>query len=592
MSVNYARQFNTRAPKERISQSKPIPGTAQVANSGGGFSWQITPWQKLERFLILGAEGGSLRLFSTYYVAERELVKQSHDAIVACIKQDGVKAVQFITEVSFTGRAYKNDPAIFALALAVTHGDTATKAAAYSALPRVCRIGTHLFHFAEYVNAMRGWGRGLRHAVAAWYDKRPDKLALQAVKYQGRDGWTHGDLLRLAHPKAANIDQDAVFRWMLKGIDGLGEGNTRTVKRRVGGKIVDKVYDGGPNRTNLPAIIEAFEKAKTADEKALVKLILDHGLPREAIPTEKLNSLKVWEALLENMPMTAMIRNLGKMSSIGLLKSLSEAAKLVAKRLGDQEMLTKARIHPMAILLAQKTYAQGRGFKGSLTWQPVGKVVDALDAAFYLTFKNVVPANKPVILALDVSGSMDGSMIAGTAISAREGSAAMALVTAATEPDYEIIAFSAASGGYGGKWGGGESGISKVAITPRMRLDEVVSVVSRIPMGGTDCALPMIWASRNRIKASAFVTYTDSETWAGSIHPAQALRQYRSDFVEDARGIVVGMTANDFTIADPNDRWMLDVAGFDANVPSVIADFIRGGVAMSTVAEEAVAEAP
>ena len=90
-------------------------------------------------------------------------------------------------------------------------------------------------------------------------------------------------------------------------------------------------------------------------------------------------------------------------------------------------------------------------------------IVDALDEAFYATFQNVEPCGKPVLLALDVSGSMDGSMIAGSCLSAREASAAMALVTAATEPDCEIIAFSAAAaGGHGGMHGGGESGITRV----------------------------------------------------------------------------------------------------------------------------------
>jgi len=74
---------------------------------------------------------------------------------------------------------------------------------------------------------------------------------------------------------------------------------------------------------------------------------------------------------------------------------------------------------------------------------------------------------------------------------------------------------------------------------------------------------------------SDFITYTDSETWAGNIHPAQALRQYRSEFVGDAKAVVVGMTSNGFTLADPNDRGMLDVVGFDTTAPAVIADFVR-----------------
>ena len=34
----------------------------------------------------------------------------------------------------------------------------------------------------------------------------------------------------------------------------------------------------------------------------------------------------------------------------------------------------------------------------------------------------------------------------------------------------------------------------------------------------------MICAHEQELAVSAFITYTDSETWAGTIHPAQALR--------------------------------------------------------------------
>ena len=328
----------------------------------------------------------------------------------------------------------------------------------------------------------------------------------------------------------------------------------------------------------LPALITAFEQAKKASTKAeVVKLITEHDLPREAVPTQWLNEPEVWDALLQHMPMTALIRNLGKMTSLGLIQPFSEAAKLVVNKLGDEKVLKRTRIHPLAVLIAEKVYAQGHGEKGDLKWQPVGKIVDALDAAFYATFSNVEPCGKPVLLALDVSGSMDGSRIAGSCLTAREASAAMALVTAATEPDCEIIAFSApAGGGYGGMHGGGESGITPIALSPRMRLDDVIQRISAIPMGGTDCALPMVWARRNKLRVSGFVTYTDGETWAGNIHPAQALREYRSEFVGEAKAAVVGITSSGFTLADPNDRGMLDVVGFDTTVPAVISDVIRG----------------
>jgi 60 kDa SS-A/Ro ribonucleoprotein len=269
----------------------------------------------------------------------------------------------------------------------------------------------------------------------------------------------------------------------------------------------------------------------------------------------------VWDALLQKMPMTAMIRNLGKMTSVGLLKPMSAAAKLVVAKLSDRTALKRARVHPMAVLIAEKIYAQGRGDKGSLSWSPVQPIVDALDEAFYATFSNVEPCGKPVLLALDVSGSMGCANIAGSCLTARDASAAMALITAATEPEYHIMGFS--------------DQFVTLKISPKMRLDSVVKVISGLPFSGTDCALPMVWARQNKVNVSGFVTYTDSETWAGTIHPSQALRKYRDEFAADAKAVVVGMTSNGFTIADPKDRGMLDVVGFDTTAPAVIADFIR-----------------
>jgi 60 kDa SS-A/Ro ribonucleoprotein len=576
MAINYAKSFNRRT----TPQSQPIPGSMQVSNSAGGYSWAVDDWTRFDRFLILGAEGG------TYYITQRDLVKQHHDAIIRCINADGVRAVNRIVEISDAGRAPKNDPAIFALALVVSHGDAQAKAHAFANLSKVCRVGTHLFHFAEYVNAMRGWGRGLRNAVGRWYtDRGIDDLAHQAVKYQQRDGWSHSDLLRLAHPKAPSPQHDAVFRWMLAGADAL---DAREVKRRVAVvaqppsvAIVSPTFQVGESPRPaggmrhyedritkygatgaLPKLIEAFEQAKRATRAGeIVKLIDEFDLPREAIPTQWLNEVAVWEALLANMPMTAMIRNLGKMTSIGLVQPFSDAAKTIVRKLGDETALKRARIHPLAVLIAEKVYAQGKGNKGSLTWKPVPKIIDALDEAFYATFRNVEPCGKPVLLALDVSGSMDCSMIAGSCLSAREASAAMALVTAATEQEYHIMGFS--------------NRFMPLNITPRMRLDDVVKRINNLPFEGTDCALPMIWARQNGVNVSAFITYTDSETWAGNIHPAQALRQYRSEFVGDAKAVVVGMTSNGFTLADPNDHGMMDVVGFDTTVPAVIADFVR-----------------
>lgn len=146
-------------------QSQPIFGEIQVKNNAGGFVYQLDSWKQLERFLILGTEGG------TYYVGERKLTLDGAKSVQALVAKDGLRVVRTVVEISEKNRAPKSDPALFVLALAITYGDAATKRSVVQALPRVARIGTHLFTFIEYATSMRGWGRVLRQAVANWYTR-------------------------------------------------------------------------------------------------------------------------------------------------------------------------------------------------------------------------------------------------------------------------------------------------------------------------------------------------------------------------------------------------------------------------------------
>lgn len=547
-----SQHFATRLRRQATPQAEPIPGSTQVANSAGGYAWAVDKWVRLDRFLVLGSEGG------TFYVRERALTRENATAVAECITEDGVRVVRRVAEVSAAGRAPKNDPALFVLAMCAGLGDDATRAAAFAALPAVARTATHLFHWLQFVRAFRGWGRGVRTAVATWYTgKSPEALAYQMLKYPSRDGWAHRDALRLAHPKAPSPTHDLLFRYATKGW---------AEARAVEGADLEAV-----------ARVEAVQALREMAPAEAARVVTIYGLTREMVPTELLTHAVVWEALLDRMPLTAMIRNLGVMSKVGLLAPASDAARAVVARLSDRDAIRKARVHPVAVLAALKTYAQGRGMKGSGSWAPVSQVVDALDGAFYLSFANAPSTGKRVMLALDVSGSMVAPVLGMNYLSCREASAAMALVTAAAEPNHRFVAFT--RGSYPSMWSRThgaryDTGLSPLAISPRQRLDDVVKATSNLAFGGTDCALPMVEALKRRWAVDAFVVFTDNETWAGAIHPSQALREYRERTGIAAKLVVVGMASNGFSIADPDDAGMMDVVGMDASVPNVIGAFV------------------
>jgi 60 kDa SS-A/Ro ribonucleoprotein len=334
-----------------------------------------------------------------------------------------------------------------------------------------------------------------RRAVGRWYASRsPDALAYQVVKHRRRNGVTHRDLLRLAHPAAR-----------------VGSGNpTLDVSDEHAG-LFEWIVRGG-HTAALPRLVEGFVRAQdAATPHETAALVRELGLPREALLPEHLTSEEVWEALLEDMPMTALVRNLATMTPVGVLAPGSAGTAKVVAQLGDA-----------------------------------------------------------------------GSVAGVPGLSPRDASAALALVTAATESRYEVAGFFAGRGGWragrkrGSGWG--EDGLTPLAISPRQRLDDAVKVVSDLPFGGTDCALPMLYAQAQGREIDTFVIYTDSETWAGLVHPAQALRDYRRASGIDARLVVVGMVSNGFSIADPADPGMLDVVGFDAATPQLISDFGRGAL--------------
>lgn len=523
-----------------------------VRNNAGGRTYKVHPLDRLERFLILGTVGG------TFYVSERKITEDNIKAVQQIILEFGAAAVDKIIEIGTSNRAPKHDPALVAFALAVSCGNPEIKAYALSQFNKIIRTGTHLFHFVTYIDGRVGWGRSLRRAVGKWYTEKDDKtLAYQLMKYKQRDGWSHRDVLRLAHPQATTPSQNAILKYTTQGtLDAM---------------------DNDAHR-----FIEAcIEVSQMTDVDEITKLIREYNLPREVLPTQAMNDARTWEALAPSMGLTALLRNLRNMHKDGYLVQGSDAVRTVRERLTDAEGLRRARIHPAHVFMAKKNAAD-----------IPASIQTALEDAFFETFKNVEPTNKRLCLALDVSASMNSPAYSGGGFShygavrgpippsAREWSALQAMVTARVEPYAEFVAFSHT--------------IVPIDITPRDSLDDVIHKMSAIPMGGTDCAAPMIYARDKGLKFDGFAVYTDNETWYGDMvrnwgmgygarnsgsgngTPMEALRSYREkSSIHDAALCVVGITATEFTIADPDDLRTLDIVGFDADAPAVMADFFR-----------------
>lgn len=520
----------------------------QIKNSAGGFVFQVSDKSRLERFLIIGTDGG------TYYASEKTITDDNVKFLRGLIKTDEALVLSTLVDVSVNGRAYKNSPAIFALALLFVEGKD--KAAAKAALPKVARTSTHLFEFAQYIENLGGWGRAKRSAVANWYQSQEvDALAYQLVKYRQRDGWTHRDLLRLSHP--VGVDSNVV---------NFALGKTHEVGPRIisGFEIVQQA-------TDVQQVLNALSSFK--------------DLPWETIPTQFLTDERVWKALFYNGQLKgqALVRNITRLAKNGAFADLDFAADYAAK-LTDPEMIAKTRLHPINFLNALVTYNEGQiqrqgGWYGGArqkTWNVSGPIADALNEGFHLAFKSVVPSNKRTFLGVDVSGSMS-SLAMGTDLSCAQIAGAMAMTIARTEPKYTIMGFT--SGGNNVKTYnnyGNNVGMTDLGITAKSNLNTAMKNVQKSNFGRTDCSLPMEYAIENDLKIDSFIVITDNETYAGKRHPFQALKAYRQKTGIDAKLAVLGVAGSPFTIADPSDAGMMDFVGFDSNAPRVLADFSAG----------------
>ncbi|TMR97515.1 TROVE domain-containing protein [Nonomuraea basaltis] len=541
-------------------QTQRLPGrTEQVKNAAGGYVFDKDLWRKLEDFLILGTTGG------TYYVSENKLTADNADVLFNAIAEDGPRVVELLTDISTARppRAPKQRPALFALAAAYAKGDQATRQAAKLALPKVARTTDHLAQFFGYYKNLGGKptahgtapivGRSLRTALASWFlSDRADTVAFKVCKARQRktpqgEAFDLRDVLRIAHPKADSPERARLFGW-------------------IAGNVSDE------DARDVLESVDRFLTAKAVTTaREAIRVVNERKVPWEFLPDAMLREPAVWDALIDTVGMTALIRNLSRMTRIGTLKPMSDATRRAIARLTNQEALLRARIHPMDAFLALRVYGSGRSQPNpradAQTWTPVPAILDALEETYELSFGSVEPSGRRLLVAVDSSRSMSGNwggsgvVVGGSSIgSPYEVGCALAVMLARIEKgNVHVIDV--------------DTSVHASKVTPRTNLREIKSW--RPSGGGTDLSLPFRWAREQRMAVDGVVLFTDNETWAGRSHPSQELEAYRRTVARDARVIVAAMTAAGYSIGDPADAGVLNVAGLDASLPLIVNGFIR-----------------
>jgi 60 kDa SS-A/Ro ribonucleoprotein len=501
-----------------------IDGT--VENHTGGAVFEIGDAARARRFLILGSAGG------TYYQGERDITRQNYDVISRMAQSAPAALATLIQDVSIRGVAPKVDPQLFALAV-MTSAPGEARALGFQIFTDVVRTGSHLLMWARYNKALGGKvSRSWRRAVATWYTSRtPDGLAYQLAKYRQRDGWSQRDLIDMSHALAGAPSEATAFalRW------ARGEKD-----------MVDAA---------LPLLLTSL------DSDASVKQLIAAGASWEMLPDAELRRSETWDTLVAagRLPLHAALRQLARMTEVGVIDPYfsNETSGRLRAMFADEEKLRKARLHPLNVLLAIRSYAKGETRSG-LTYRPVMGVIDALEPAFYGSFETAAASGKRTLVGVDISQSMTTHVSLGLA--AHEIATVLAMKILRTEPNSLVVGFA--------------DQIRELGMTKTMDLQSALRTTQGA-FGVTNPSSLIEYAWRHKIPVDTFVVITDNEVNHGR-HVPDVLKAYRSEMGIDSKLAVLATTATNFSIADPNDPGMLDIAGFGADVPALLTEFSRG----------------
>jgi 60 kDa SS-A/Ro ribonucleoprotein len=455
----------------------------QVPNNAGGFVWQISDKEQVIRYLIIGSEGGN------FYQTPQQVSSTCASCVLRMTRTpDNFKwLIDTIRQVSTSGRAAKQEPTLLALATAIVFARTpADKTAALNAVNDCVRILTHMYILIGYIKIFSkaghpsltaphaasaaataaataatpppvtgsGIGRGIRRVFGEYFYSRTGiEIANLMTKYQNREGWTIKDVLTLIHINPSQMKDDG---------GRLAIEQVFKTKEEFEPILAAAPPTAEPTKTFISAIKEihtivlrstttATASTTQGELDRIVHLINQVGLCREQLPSQLFKHKKIWEALLHSkgangkgkgMPLTALIRNLGKLSTaeIGIITpSPTPTVTAICDRITDAADIKRTRIHPYTILVAMLTYQKGQGDKGSLIWHVNPQIIAALDKAFKLAFQNITPTGKRIKIALDVSGSMSSAFCTGSpVVNCATGSVAMMMMTLYVENQHRL----------------------------------------------------------------------------------------------------------------------------------------------------------
>jgi 60 kDa SS-A/Ro ribonucleoprotein len=554
MTTNFGDVFNN---KNRVSPQQPIPGREvdMKLNRAGGYTFKIDTWAQVRRFLILGSA-------QTYYASEREMTLENAQVLLDAINEDSVALVNILKEVNTKGEngaipAPKKAPSLFAMALVQQHGDLAGRKALYDLLryKHVVRTMSDLLQFLLIIQQIHpenkipmpsGLKKAIHHFVNSWNNR--DQV-YQFIKYTNRSKKLNGksisiniaDVLRMTHLKPRDEEQNYIFKWVVDGELPINE--------------------------SALEYLRAYEIMRSTDDvKVLLNLIDTWGFTWEMIPNTwfkdemKVERKKIWSLLLQSskhrMPLMALVRNLNRIASYGLLND-QNISDLIVERLNDQNDILRSRITPLQMVNA---------FVAINKYNVDSVLLNAASNAYEYSFGNIGEISGKTAIFLDVSGSMVGQrgVIGAPDLTAAEAGLVFLM---------PFIGDNATTYSF-------DTRVRKLSVTKRTSIGETLRIAKGFSGGGTSIPSTLNYLLSEDLEYDNIIILTDNESWhpgyyGSNGHTSQSLQNYMETINKNVKVAFIPITATDSSVRDDKMTNTLECVGLDTSTIHVVTEFFK-----------------
>jgi 60 kDa SS-A/Ro ribonucleoprotein len=480
-------------------QKQPASVMAPSQNREGYPAWNRPLEEQTLQVLMTNTFGNQ------YYADARTLINEAKDVYEKMLKKDSAFFAKAL--VHARNKGFMRTAPIFGLAMLAGVNRDAFK----SVFDDVIRTPNDLKDFTTLVESMRTGqgGSAIKKTAAKWLTKKMNEY--WAVKY-GAEGRTNGyslaDLICVYHPNFGGV-KSSMIGYLLDKQSKKTDKKKRQCDWQANAKAEEAFQMECPQ-------LYAFERLKSAKtDKEKVDWITEGRLPHEVATSFAGSSAEVWQAIVPNMPIFALVRHLATLERHGIMDSVRD--QVVAK-ISDRKAIEKSMMFPYRFLKACEHVHDSR-------------VQDALRDAVDLSFVNVPEIEGTTTVMLDVSGSML-SMIDQAAIFA--------------------VAALKKSGG-NGRFIQYNTMAKEVSFSMR---DSVLTQSRRVHAdGGTDTSAPMRKILNEKCKTDNILLITDEQQNQG-VPFADVFEQYRRQVNKDTKLFILDVSSYRSVVTpDWNNVW-------------------------------------